>query len=715
MTYDAAADVPSPGQLLHILIADNDARLTMLLRSSLEGDGHDVLVSQGVSGLRVALDSRPPALVLIDVEHERSEGVAVVSAWRDGAAGARASVVVTGGWPDDHPQVSKALRDVKADRYLRKPFSFLDLGDLVRTISPPSAPAAPRRRQPAADDGVAALTALASRSADRDASPRDGAPPPLFHARRQPLAGLRKIARLWATRVSGRLVVTFPSGEDQVCRLSDGGPIDGASWPVLEAAIAGGLTRFELGAMPPGGDTHGLAAFLLQHARKVAQPDFVDRHRFEAPSAPRWRDVAERVALGADTRALLAQADGRTPLGTLVAKAGPGAQRAVADLAALVALGLFDMQPPVAGGASGAAQLPRRVRMRPVGDEQVDPPTVERPTRRSPDFGSALATQKMNRRQGGASARAFETAPTGSFDQATLPRASSRRSEQSTGSFQQNRSQPTSTSGPRPGRGRGRSSTDHSISNLRSDVRGGAHGGPQALHRRLKGELSRLETAAPAVVLGIPQDSELELVEQAAERLTARYSGIADQPRMPGPVRDVARRLGQLVSGAHRSMVHNVRTKNENTVVFDDFADRPTEAGSGLAAEAAKYLKMGRTLMERQDWVRADKALTRARDLELANPVVLAALGWSRFKNPDRTPADQIEEGRDLLVLSEQFGGVEDAQTQLWLAQVFEASKELQKAELRARRAARLDPEEPAAAALVLRLQKALAAAPPAD
>ncbi len=212
------------------------------------------------------------------------------------------------------------------------------------------------------------------------------------------------------------------------------------------------------------------------------------------------------------------------------------------------------------------------------------------------------------------------------------------------------------------------------------------------------------------MVLGIPADSEPDLVAQAAARLRARYAGLALDGGRPDAVRGAATELLALVEQAHAGMAHRAPATPHDPL--DTFEDRPTDmALTPVASEEERLLELGEQLMARGQWAQADRALTRARDLQLAHPGILSALGWARFHNDERPPDARLEEGRDLLRLAEQFGGSEDPRSQIRLGTVLLAAGEHDGAAVRAERAARLAPSDPE----VHSLQRALAAACPPD
>jgi hypothetical protein len=91
------------------------------------------------------------------------------------------------------------------------------------------------------------------------------------------------------------------------------------------------------------------------------------------------------------------------------------------------------------------------------------------------------------------------------------------------------------------------------------------------------------------------------------------------------------------------------------------------------------------------DFARADRVLTKARDLAMANPGILAALGWARFNNPERELEDRRTEGKDYLLLAEQFNS-RDPKAAWFLSQAFRILGDEDAALRRARRVVALEP-----------------------
>jgi len=200
-------------------------------------------------------------------------------------------------------------------------------------------------------------------------------------------------------------------------------------------------------------------------------------------------------------------------------------------------------------------------------------------------------------------------------------------------------------------------------------------GRSDAVHKRLEMEVARLEGATPAEVLGVPQDTGRVLVREVGERMSQRYVAIAESDRYSAETRELA---SQLV------------TKVEQAVSRWGYDQRRAEGDPTTQREQVMY-EQGMVLVDASDFARADRVLTKARDLAMANPGILAALGWARFNNPDREIEERQEEGKDYLLLAEQFNS-RDPQAAWFLCQAFRMLGDDEAALHRARRVVALEP-----------------------
>lgn len=213
---------------------------------------------------------------------------------------------------------------------------------------------------------------------------------------------------------------------------------------------------------------------------------------------------------------------------------------------------------------------------------------------------------------------------------------------------------------------------------------------PELLRRRLIRELETLAGAAPPTVLGIPKESHAHLVDEAAARMRQRYERFAVDNRLAQDVRDMSMRMVNAIDNAHK--------------FFDFSAGQQTggavqDLGREIEDELAQLLVQGRRCIALSEWEQADQLLSRAHRQQLDHVAVLANLGWARIHNPSKVLERRTEEGRDFLLLAEQFDE-DNEDGQYYLAQLLLVGGKLDAAVIRARRAMTAAPGEPKRAAL---------------
>ncbi len=116
---------------MHIVLIEDDDRLSALLRDGLEEEGHRVICARdGVSGLTTA--SHPGFdVIILDVTLPRMDGFAVAKRLR--ADGNKTPILMLTA-RDSVPDMVKGL-DGGADDYLTKPFAFEVLLARLRAVS----------------------------------------------------------------------------------------------------------------------------------------------------------------------------------------------------------------------------------------------------------------------------------------------------------------------------------------------------------------------------------------------------------------------------------------------------------------------------------------------------------------------------------------------------------------------------------------------------
>lgn len=220
---------------------------------------------------------------------------------------------------------------------------------------------------------------------------------------------------------------------------------------------------------------------------------------------------------------------------------------------------------------------------------------------------------------------------------------------------------------------------------------GGDMGGAAQIHARLERELSRLEGAAPGVVLGLPAGSAHELVVEVAGRQRRRYAELAESPALPAEARALAARLVALIDDAER---------------------RFGWGGSDLVSDAGgpeKLLLRARALIDRADFAQADKVLSLAQRRSTADPNVLSPLGWARANNPGKPAEQRVQEGLEMLLLAEQLDG-DSLDTARWLCKLMILTDNPKGALLRARRGLKRAPDDAELRAVAHELERKLKA-----
>jgi len=115
---------------MRILVVDDEPQITRVLRTSLQSNGHEVMVARdGVEALEMFLKA-PPELVITDLAMPRMDGIELTREIRERS---QVPVIVLSVRAQDTAKVS-AL-DEGADDYMTKPFSIQELMARVRVQS----------------------------------------------------------------------------------------------------------------------------------------------------------------------------------------------------------------------------------------------------------------------------------------------------------------------------------------------------------------------------------------------------------------------------------------------------------------------------------------------------------------------------------------------------------------------------------------------------
>lgn len=112
-----------------VLVVDDDDMIRRLVRTVLEADDFEVTEAEdGIKGLEL-IDSVDPDLVVLDIMMPGMSGVEVC---RKIDHRARKVVILTA---RDDPALEAETKQAGADAYLTKPFSSIELLDLVEALT----------------------------------------------------------------------------------------------------------------------------------------------------------------------------------------------------------------------------------------------------------------------------------------------------------------------------------------------------------------------------------------------------------------------------------------------------------------------------------------------------------------------------------------------------------------------------------------------------
>ena len=158
---------------MHLLVVEDDPRLSRLLKRLLEDDRHVVeLATDGRSGLEIAEDAPGIDCVILDIGLPDISGLDVARALRSNGSEVPILMLTARDTVGDRV----AGLDAGADDYLVKPFAFEELAARLRALARRGAPPG-RRTKPTLVAGPIALDEAARRvtveGRDVDLSPRE--------------------------------------------------------------------------------------------------------------------------------------------------------------------------------------------------------------------------------------------------------------------------------------------------------------------------------------------------------------------------------------------------------------------------------------------------------------------------------------------------------------------------------------------------------------
>lgn len=705
---------------MQILVADGDRRFLELLRGVVEGEGHTVTVADTSARALDQLRSLNPELVIADLDMDQGQGAAFLRKIRASRGADQVHIVATTARRSTSaPDIKALLSECRVDAILRKPFPMFDLVDQIRDIQIELGPAAPDT--PDEDDASEAVADFLRRG---HSTPAPATSDTRFSdVRRSALSSyasipldernLQRVAGLWARRESGVLRLTAgPGGAEGWMVMAEGGPLDSDGWELLSAALHGGVMEFERRKpTTAAGDFLGLGAMLYGRAREPDDDGFISQHAYDAVTRSRYPDALAAVPLSRGTRAILELISPFVPIGELPERAQVDRAEVSADLAALARLGLVELGVPQERPlppTSSSTILPRQS----YRSGGVPDPAAAAPPSAPPDSATSDSAPS-------------NSAPSDAVSRSSLrERIAARSREAKEGSISRTGgrhydldsqpSQPTAIDmrsfGGKTEDSSGPVSRPADWARLRRRM---AHRGKSWSTRRLARQSTRerdrrvrhlrkerdlLRDQGPAVVLGLPLDAPATMIDEAAERMKARYESMKVDPQLPKEGQALAGEILTMVEAAHERLTTGGGRLDQG---FDD----PPEP----EADHERYLAAARHHMDRGEWTPALTLLRRARDEVLGDPTVLACLGWVTLHDDSMSEAEREEEARGLLLLAVQFGP-DDFDANYYLARFLADRGEERAGLARAARALKLRPDHAPAKALVRKLRPAVQA-----
>lgn len=210
---------------------------------------------------------------------------------------------------------------------------------------------------------------------------------------------------------------------------------------------------------------------------------------------------------------------------------------------------------------------------------------------------------------------------------------------------------------------------------------------PATLVRSLTRELRVLEANDDWTALAAPAGSGPELIAAAHARMAARYAPLRQHAHP-----EVAELAGRVAAR------------------IDEAAARLRGNGGSTAPTLDAQLRVGRALVDRADWARAERHFERLREANPDSPDPLAWLGWTRFHDPARSEQARLDDGRGSIELALLFAPAH-RDGNLFLAEIALAEGDHEQAGRHLDRVLQVEPGNPQAIKLVRRVDEARRAA----
>ncbi len=630
---------------MKLLIVDEDQHFCGIIATVLENDGHEVVPVGYARGALSVLGTVLPDVVLVSAEVAGpGGGVQLLRDLRRHSGGESATTILMTNYADD--AVRRGCAESRTEHVLVRPFSVLDLASLVRSLDVPQ-------------------------EATPESSPAQG---------NIDLHNLTQCVRLWASASSGTLSVERVGRAERIL-VTGGGLVDPGALVNVRDALFGADMEFHAHDPVGVGDRRAFGQMLFRESEAHEGNRTGEVTRAAVISRTRFTDAVRELPVSAAVRQLTDQLGGPVAIGALCDRVGVDFPAVASSLGALAAMGLLSVQPAAAASWSHGASRPSRPfdpdlvidagrphGSRPTSGDRApsNPPGRERPASGASSYRDRPVSVAHERPRSNPPDRPWSTPSTADRPRSVVP--AERPLSVPLEAHEARR--PGSVSEPVAAA----SSPKHSLADQ------------IAMLRRLRREVDLLRGSDPWVVLAVSHDAPPERIEQASQRMVARYESLAAQ--WGGEVADLSRQLLQRVRDATLELTRP-----------------PAIPSSPKALPGDEYFQAGLRAMSEGDWAGADRRFTAARDAHLDSVRNLAHLGWARFHNPELPLAERVEEGIDLLLLAEQLDPTY-AEGQYFLAMVLHRKGDDDAASRRVRRALKAEPQHVAANALAKKLRK---------
>ncbi len=169
----------------------------------------------------------------------------------------------------------------------------------------------------------------------------------------------------------------------------------------------------------------------------------------------------------------------------------------------------------------------------------------------------------------------------------------------------------------------------------------------------LQKDLDRLKNATPLEVLGLASGAGLSEIMNNSRRLEDRYRQIKlDYPHQARDLVPLIDQLLELVQSSAKVLSGGGYVEEESL------------------PEHEQLYQYGMRQIKNQNWIMAEKALTKASQMRIEDGKILAAKGWAEFNNPDRDEEERRKDGLESLLLAIHLDK-EELNTMIFIAKAY--------------------------------------------